>query len=76
MAGKEKMLSLDEAEERTRKAVEELVRLIDRFNDEPEKNNQVRQTRQEDLTSLFMSLLAETYGIANLSYAGSDREAR
>jgi len=70
------MLSLDEAEERTRRGVAELERLIDRFNDEPEEDE---WTRYKDLTSHLMSLLAETYGIADhhayqSAYATSDED--
>lgn len=63
----ESMLSIEEAEERARKGAEELEELINRFNDNPGEN----EARHEDLTSHFMSLLAETYGIASPAHAVS-----
>jgi hypothetical protein len=55
------MLSPKEAEMRAQEGADALEELINRISGEPGKSD---EERHNDLVSHFMSLLAETYGIA------------
>jgi hypothetical protein len=56
----DKMLLLEEVEQRVWKAVDELEEVINKVDGTPGKRD---KTRREKLASSLMSLLAEKYGI-------------
>jgi len=57
----QKMLTLKEAKIRARKGAEELEGIINQVDKTPEKRDKERYAKLE---TLFMSLLAERFGIA------------
>ncbi len=63
------MLSLEEAERRAREGADQLEDIINWVDKTPDKKDDERYVK---LTSLFMSLFAEKYGIAAPDYARRD----
>lgn len=65
------MLSLEEAEKRVLKAVDELEEVINKIDGTPGKKDEARRA---DLASTLMSLLAEKYGFAPPKKKGKSRK--
>ena len=59
-SGEERMLSIEEAEERVWKSVDDLEAILNKVNNQPGKRD---ETRRAHLAAHFMELLAKTHGI-------------
>ena len=69
MRDKESGMSVWEADERAQKGASELEEVINRFNNDPDREDKLRHA---DLASHFISLLAEMYGIADPNYVKTE----
>lgn len=54
-------MTIEEANERVRRGVDELEEILNQFNNTPGLRDEVRRA---DLSSLLMSFIMDTYGLA------------